>query len=180
MSLHFANISHTKLEAFTTELFVCFQPQICQLAVKEPKKQKSPTKHALLATVSFIHHILSRSDDSKMVIRIFLLDFAKAFDHIDDKILLRKLSSVEAPPIIRKWISNFLTEREQRVKIGPYVSEWQRINGGVPQATMLGQILFLVMVNDLLEEWQDGSTIECIEPNCPSHLQDVVNDVFNY
>ncbi len=43
------------------------------------------------------------------------------------------------------------------------------------------------MVNDLLEEWQDRwkyvddtSTIECIEPNCPSHLQDVVNEVVTW
>ncbi len=93
--------------------------------------KKSSTTHVLL---SFIHHILSRSDDSKNVIRIFLLDFAKAFDHIG-----------------------------------------------------LGPILFLVMVNDLLEEWQDRwkyvddtSTIECIEANCPSHLQDVVNEVVTW
>ena len=51
------------------------------------------------------------------------MDFAKAFDHTDHKILLRELYSMEAPPIIIKWIGNFLTEREQRVKIGPYVSE---------------------------------------------------------
>ena len=100
--------------------------------------------HALL---SFIHYIINRSDDSKNVIRIFVLDFVNAVDHIDHKILLCKLSSMEVPPIIIKWISNFLTEREQRVRIGPYVSEWQRIYGGVPQGTVLGPILFLVMVN---------------------------------
>jgi glycerol-3-phosphate responsive antiterminator len=52
------------------------------------------------------------------MLRIFLLDFAKAFDHIDHNILLLKLSSMEVPPIIISWIKNFLTERE-RVKIGP-------------------------------------------------------------
>ena len=52
---------------------------------------------------------------------------------------------------------------------------------------MLGSILFLVLVNDLLEELQDRwkyvddtSTIECIEPNCPSHIQDVVNEIFTW
>jgi hypothetical protein len=52
---------------------------------------------------------------------------------------------------------------------------------------VLGSILFLVLVNDLLEELQDRwkyvddtSTIECIEPNFPSHIQDVVNEVFTW
>jgi hypothetical protein len=86
--------------------------------------KRSSTTHALL---SFFHHLLSRSDEPKNVIRIFLLDFAKAFDHIDHKMLLRKLSSVEVPPIIISWIKNFLTEREERVKIGHCVSKWQRV-----------------------------------------------------
>ncbi len=59
-----------------------------------------------------------RLDEPNNVIRIFLLDFAKAFDHIDHNILLRKLSSMDVPQAIINWIANFLTEREQRVKLG--------------------------------------------------------------
>jgi hypothetical protein len=81
--------------------------------------KRSSTTHALL---SFIYHLLSRSDEPKNVIRIFRLDFAKAFDHID-----HKLSSMEVPPIIISWIKNFLTEREERVKTGHCVSKWQRV-----------------------------------------------------
>ena len=44
-------------------------------------------------------------------------------------------------PVLIEWVKQFLTGRK-RVKIGKYTSNFEPVNGGVPQRTVLGPILF--------------------------------------
>ena len=47
-------------------------------------------------------------------------------------------------------IQNYLSQRQQKVKVGSSLSEWLGIIVEVPQGSILGPILFNVFINDML------------------------------
>jgi hypothetical protein len=104
------------------------------------------TTHAL---IYLTHQWYSATDTLGQDVRALFLDYSKAFDLIDHNILMTKLGSLGVPPLILKWICSFLCERKQQVRTSNYTSKWKCINGGVPQGTKLGPVLFILMIHDL-------------------------------
>ena len=72
--------------------------------------------------------------------RVLLIDFSKAFDHIDHAMLLEKLQARGVPSILLRWTYSFLQNRQQCVKVGGLFSDWLSPNGGVPQGTLAGPL----------------------------------------
>ena len=64
-----------------------------------------------LALITMLHHVLQRLERKNTYARILLIDFSKAFDHIDHNILLDKLKTNGVPQICVEWQKAFLTSR---------------------------------------------------------------------
>ncbi len=82
------------------------------------------------------------------MVHVLLLDFRKAFDRVDHKILLSKLANNGVPVFMIDWVTEFLRYRKQRIKLGCNTSTWININAGFPLRTLMGPPCFLDYIND--------------------------------
>ena len=77
------------------------------------------------------------------------MDLSKAFDCMPHGLLLAKLFAYGVVPNACLFISTYLKNRMQRVKIMGTSSDWATINRGVAQGSVLGPLLFNIFLNDL-------------------------------
>jgi hypothetical protein len=88
--------------------------------------------------------------DNGKINGVVFLDIKKAFDSINHRVLLNKMN--EQFGIFGweiKWFESYLMNRVQQCSINGKLSDKKRINCGVPQASILGPLLFLLYINDL-------------------------------
>ena len=140
------------------------------------------TIHALVDLL----HLWQTAIDEGNSVRVVFIDYAKAFDHVDHTTVINKMIKMGVPDFIIQWTRSFLTQRQQRVKIGHFMSHWQTMNGGMPQGTWLGMYIFLILINDLvakirIHKYVDDITMsEILAKSEPSNMQSVMNDALHW
>ena len=132
--------------------------------------------HSTTTTLLDVQDFILNNMDNGYVTGAIFLDLKKAFDTVNHNVLIDKLKRYGVDGIELSWFKSYLSNRSQAVNVNSNLSEFEHINIGVPQGSILGPLLFILFVNCLpnavnckTEMYADDTTL-LFRSKCPDEL----------
>lgn len=95
----------------------------------------------------YLDNLITDSLSMRRHVSIISLDFAKAYDKIGVHAIIDQLKVWKLGPNIIRYIYNFMTNRQIKVRVENQLSGTYPLYNGIPQGSQISVILFLIAYN---------------------------------
>ena len=120
-----------------------------------------------------------KSHDEGGAFGALLTDLSKAFDCLPHKLLIAKLHAYGVDILSLKLLHSCLTEQKQGVELNGTCSLWSENIFGVPQGSILGQLLFKLFSCNLFQFSPDLDITNYTDDNTPQSTNKNVNKLLH-
>ena len=107
------------------------------------------------------------------------MELSKTFDSILHDLLIAKMHAYGFSKTSLLFFYSYLKRRKQNVWINNTHSIFQILLSGVPQGSMLGPILFNIIINNLLLWISNSELLNIVNDNTTSAAKNTIEELIN-
>ncbi|CAG9137058.1 unnamed protein product [Plutella xylostella] len=123
-------------------------------------------KSTVDAARDVVARVMGRLEDGRQVAAMFC-DLSRAFDLVNHSLILKKLSKYGVEGDFHKTICSFLSQRHQCTCVRAAKSELEHVgNCSVPQGSIMGNSLFLILMNDISTASDEAEYVLFADDTC--------------